>query len=183
MIALHAKASAAQRGEKSRLSRGKKQAGVTRGKAASSVEGTSFKQPLYYYKCTFLRFTTSTSECTINTNSFKVCASVSFRSRSSFRRTWKHGSGSWFPRSLGAPGEGLCPPAAALAAEASARLTAASSGHRHRAAPRSIGRLADPGERHWARKPQVCTSSASPARPPPMPCCLCATHVPRNVFW
>ena len=66
---------------------------------------------------------------------------------------------------MGAPG-GVCAHPAALAAEASARLTAASCGHRRRAAPRSIGRLADPGERHRARKPQVGTSSASLARPP-----------------
>ena len=84
-----------------------------------------------------------------------------------------------------APQGEVCAHTAALAAEASARLTAASCGHRRRATPRSTGRLADPGERHRARKPQVGTSSAVvPPHPPAlMPCYLCATHVPRNVFW
>ena len=44
-IALRAQASAAQRSEESRLS-GIKQAGVTRGKAGSSVEASESKQPL-----------------------------------------------------------------------------------------------------------------------------------------
>ena len=92
----------------------------------------------------------------------------------------KHG-----PDVRGSRPGGVCAHPAALAAEASAWLTDAPCGrHQRRAAPRSTGRLTDPGGRHRARKPQVGMSSASPARPPPCNAiCLCATHVPRNVFW